>query len=115
MGTVIKDKAQEHYQAQDGARGEELGPVSPAPFPQHRPPTVLHNTNSTFFFFSFPTDPERKLTETSEQTEASIKVYKELRHFWEVLFGISAALGGRSGDSPTTGIASSRRGETLQK
>lgn len=82
VGTVVKDKAQEHYQAQDGARGEELGPVSPAPYPQHRPPTVLHNTNSTFF--------HRLRTKANGdfRTSWSVdKVYKELRHSGRLYLG----------------------------
>lgn len=27
MGTVAEDQAQKHHQAQDGPRGEDLGPV----------------------------------------------------------------------------------------
>ncbi len=30
MGAVAEDQAQEHHQAQDGPRGEDLGPVGPS-------------------------------------------------------------------------------------
>lgn len=86
MGAVAEDQAKEHHQAQDGPRGEDLGPVG---LFQDWPPTVLHDTNSTLL------QTERKdewklsagangrlIVGDAEQTTddwSVAEVYKELR------------------------------------